>query len=197
LDADGDGINECVDAVTNDWCSHEFGTWYVGQDCGTLGAECVGDTGTTPPPLGACCREDTCIDNLSYDECKDVGVWYPGASCDDLVEECDLGGDDEGACCVDEECTETTAEECWAVEGAFYGPGSTCDDTFVECCGDDTGTAEPVGTGTTGPTVKPVDKDKESSWGCSSAGGSRLGFHLLLPLALLGMAAGFRRREVR
>jgi MYXO-CTERM domain-containing protein len=238
LDADGDGISECVDAVTNDWCSHEYGTWYAGQDCGTVGAECEGDpdlfgaccldadadginvcvdavtydwcsdndgtwysgqdcavldaeceldddTGFIPDPLGACCREDTCIDNVVEDECKDVGTWYPGATCDDLVAECDLdiADPDLGACCLDEECIETTAEECWADEGAFYGPGSNCDDTFVECCGDDTGTTEPV--------------DPVPSVSCSSTGGSRSGLHLMLPLALVGLAAGFRRREVR
>jgi MYXO-CTERM domain-containing protein len=190
LDADGDGINECVDAVTNDWCSHNFGTWYAGQDCDDLVAEC--DL-VVDPDLGACCREDTCIDNVPYDECKDVGTWYPGASCDDLVAECDLDGDDLGACCLDEECIETTAEECWADEGAFYGPGSSCDDTFVECCGDDTGTTVPVGVGTDAT----VSVDASPAVSCSSAGGSRSGLHLMLPLALMGMAAGFRRREVR
>jgi MYXO-CTERM domain-containing protein len=193
LDADADGISECVDAVTNDWCSHNFGTWYAGQDCVAVGAECElgDDTGDIPDPdLGACCREDTCIDDVPEDECKDVGTWYPGASCDDLVAECGLDDDtgiiddpDLGACCLDEECIETTAEECWADEGAFYGPGSTCDAAFVECCGDDTGTTGPV--------------DPVPSLSCSSTGGSRSGLHLMLPLALVGLAAGFRRREVR
>jgi MYXO-CTERM domain-containing protein len=177
---DVDGIAECVDATTNDWCSHNLGTWYAAMDCGAVGAECESDP---EPDLGACCREDTCIDNVPEDQCKDVGTWYPGASCDDLVAECGLVDEDEGACCLDDECIETTAEECWADEGAFYGPGSTCDDAFVECCGGDTGT--------TGP-VEPVP-----GVSCSSAGGSRGGLHLMLPLALLGMAAGFRRREVR
>ena len=188
LDADYDGVGECVDATTNDWCSHNFGTWYAGMDCGDVGAECelddASDTGDIPEPdLGACCREDTCIDNVTEVECKDVGTWYGGASCDDVEAECGLVDDNLGACCLDDECVETTADECWADEGAFYGPGSSCDDAFVECCGDDTGT--------TGP-VEPVP-----AVSCSSAGGSRGGLHLMLPLALVGMAAGFRRREVR
>jgi uncharacterized protein (TIGR03382 family) len=196
LDADADGINECVDAVTNDWCSHNFGTWYAGSDCVAVGAECEGDP---EPDLGACCREETCIDNVPEDECKDVGTWYPGAICDDLTAECGLDDDtgifedpDLGACCLDEECIETTADECWADEGAFYGPGSSCDDTFVECCGDDdTGTTAPVGTGTSEPV------DAAPSLSCSTVGGTRSGLPLMLPFALVGMAVGFRRREMR
>ena len=188
LDADADGIYECVDAMLEDDCKHELGTWYAGQDCVDVGAECEGVD--PDPDLGACCREDTCIDDVPEDECKDVGTWYPGASCDDLVAECGLDDDtgiiddpDLGACCLDEECIETTAEECWVDEGAFYGPGSTCDAAFVECCGDDTGTTEPV--------------DPVPYVSCSSTGGSRGGLHLMLPLALVGLAAGFRRREAR
>jgi len=178
----------CIDAMAEDDCKHELGTWYAGMDCGDLGAECEGVD--PDPDLGACCREDMCFDDVPEDECKDVSTWYPGASCDDLVAECGLDDDtgiiddpELGACCLDEECIETTADECWADEGAFYGPGSTCDDAFVECCGDDTGTTEPV--------------DPVPAVSCSSAGGSRGGLHLMLPLALVGMAAGFRRREVR
>ena len=37
-----------------------------------------------------------------------------------------------------------TAEKCWVNDGAIHGSGSNCDDAFVACCGDDTGTTGPV-----------------------------------------------------
>ena len=53
------------------------------------------------------------------------------------------------ACCIDDECIEMEAEKCWDQGGTFYGPGTDCDDDFVECCDeaghDDTGSADAGG----------------------------------------------------
>jgi hypothetical protein len=188
VDADYDGVGECVDATTNDWCSHNYGTWYAGMGCSDVGAECEQDTGSDTgdipePDLGACCREDTCIDNVTEVECKDVGTWYAGATCDDVEAECGLVDENIGACCLDDECVETTAEKCWANDGSFYGPGSSCNDALVECCGDDTGTTGPV--------------DPVPTVSCSSTGRSRNGFQLMLALTLVVITTSFRRREER
>jgi MYXO-CTERM domain-containing protein len=210
----------CINAITEDDCSHSFGTWYSGSDCTDIGAECVtgdtgfgddtgvtGDTGDTGDTgfgleLGACCVDGTCIDAIPEDECKSIlGTWYGSFTCIDIGSECDTGTDpDLGACCREDECIETTAEECWAAQGAFYGPGSSCDDEYVECCTDividePVDTDEPIGTTDTVGTDEPIDPTPAVA--CSSTGQSRGGLNPMFPLAMIGLAAGLRRRETR
>jgi hypothetical protein len=171
----------CIDAITEDECSHTFGTWYSLSSCIDVGSEC--ETGDPDPDLGACCVDGTCIDAITEDECKHLsGTWYGLSSCVDIGSECEIVDPDPdlGACCMEDECIETTAEECWEELGSFYGPGSSCEDEYVECCTDP---------GTTGPV------DPTPTLTCSSTGQSRGGLRLLIPLALIGLVSGFRRRS--
>jgi hypothetical protein len=177
-------------------CHAGAGYWYgAGTDCSDPIVECP----EPPPEAGACCVDGACYD-LTDEECADRdGTWYGlGVPCSDPSVDCDEdtgepGGDDTGddeeigACCIDGACFEITATKCWNGQGAYYGPGSDCDDTFVECCSDDDD----------GGSTDPVDDAEPcKGGGCSTGGGigDMAPVGLVALLALIG-TSGRRRKQ--
>ena len=97
----------------------------------------------------------------------------------DVIEECLVEEEPElGACCVKDECLESTEDECNALAGDYQGDGSSCLDVDVSC------DSEPV---------IGEHKPGKGSASCSTAGaagGQGLG---LLLVSLVGLVA--RRRQ--
>jgi hypothetical protein len=82
-------------------CAEADDVFYRGQMCGVGGFECL--------PSGACCKMDgSCADGLEEDCAEDpYASWF-------IIESCPVDDDDDdfvcprGACCVGEQCVETT-----------------------------------------------------------------------------------------
>ena len=105
----------CMDAITEDLC--EDGSWYEGATCEDINWECT-------PPWGACCLADVnaCWDVFSQIECNQVGgTFYENETCNDV--NCQPST---GACCVMNDCTLSTPEDCLNMGGDFYSAGTDC-----------------------------------------------------------------------
>ena len=105
----------CTDSVTVDLC--EDGSWYEGQTCMDIEFECT-------PPWGACCLSgsNACLDGFSQIECEQSGgTFFEETTCNELNCQSDAG-----ACCLLDECTINTEEDCFYLGGSFYGSGTDC-----------------------------------------------------------------------
>ena len=202
----------CIDGycfeVTITECHADAGYWYgAGSDCSDAFVECPEPSDET----GACCVDETCSD-LTLEECHDrAGIWYGvGVPCTDPSVDCEDGGSDTGgggdtgddgdelgACCMDGQCYEITAEKCWDGEGAFYGPGSDCDDAFVLCCEEDDDPSDPVDDDHEADPVRDCEPCKGDGGGCATGGsvGDMLPVGLVALLALMGTGPQRRRRD--
>lgn len=89
---------------------------------------------------GACCIDDTCMDDIPKEECS--GIWSAGVSCSDSKVQCGVfriaavTGEElmtsaadstaaVGSCCVDGQCTEVGESDCAGV----WTSGAKCYDT--------------------------------------------------------------------
>ncbi len=109
----------CVDLTADDCASVGL---YLGDGvlCGTPGVIC-----DSPASFGACCFEDSCVEDFFICECEaSMGVFLgPGSTCD----ECDVTPT--GACCrSDGTCVIVTMDECELIAGLYLGDGSACDE---------------------------------------------------------------------
>ena len=105
----------CVDDVTDVDCASRRGTF--------MGAESVCSALTCPPPNGACCTRDACLEGVDQPLCEALtdGVFMGN------VASCDAVNCDRGACCMpDAACFDVIESECDRLGGTFEGGGTDC-----------------------------------------------------------------------
>lgn len=77
--------------------------------------------GGIAPTVGACCLPDGTCEEVTPGQCLLDGGTFIGGLCADA--DCQPTG----ACCVGEDCSITTEDDCTGMGGTYQGDGSTCD----------------------------------------------------------------------
>jgi MYXO-CTERM domain-containing protein len=124
----GDGV--CYENLNREGCAAEGGSFFDATTCDELNY-CEDDGTVDPTPLGACCTETTCLDNISRERCAVIGTWTLGATCEEL-DYCEDTITVYGACCTDDGCFENvTAERCEG-RGTFNANATCAEVNFCE-----------------------------------------------------------------
>jgi hypothetical protein len=106
-----------------EWVSIDVRGYNFSVTQGTIVHECLSGT---PPPLGRCCYSNAngqilCADN--YESQCDLlsGIWNENLNCNQNPCSQDIG-----ACCIGNNCINTTEMSCNAQGGLFLGAGTSC-----------------------------------------------------------------------
>lgn len=118
--------NECLDTTASQCANMDGSTFFANMTCA--------DGPCGPPPVGACCDNGACADDMLEDDCLNAGrVWAgPNTTCADVPAPCDTG-----ACCVANNCQLLIPSECASQGGQFVGGACTsglCAPPSGACC---------------------------------------------------------------
>ena len=173
----GDGV--CYQNLNAEGCEAQDGTFFAATTCDELDY-CEEDGPADPSPLGACCTDSACLENMTRERCARIGSWTEGATCEE-VDFCEDTIIVYGACCTDDGCFENVSAATCEGRGTFNANATCAEINFCEPVIPVGGCCLPDGTCADG-----LDERSCAAFGGSFAAGGVCGVNLECPVPTEG-----------